>query len=245
MRVSRRTLALAGVPVVLVIGFGLKMLFGPAPSPLWADQGEPVAAAPDLRSRGPHTFQMSNPDGTPVTFSSCRPVHYVVNPAGAPEHGVEVVHEAVRDVAARSGLTFVYDGETDEVARQDRPLADPRYGNGYSPVLITWQSTTALGFPDAEAYGVASSDMVEQAGKRYIVTGQIVLNVTALARLEKSQVNPFGHGAVARHELAHIVGLDHVHDKSELMNDGYAMQQSWGKGDAQGLARAGAGGCAG
>ena len=45
------------------------------------------------------------------------------------------------------------------------------------------------------------------------------------------------------HELGHVVGLDHVKDRHELMNPEYLGLDTWGPGDRQGLAVLGAGPC--
>ena len=49
--------------------------------------------------------------------------------------------------------------------------------------------------------------------------------------------------AVIAHELAHVVGLAHVADRTELMHESNLRLLDWGPGDLAGLAVAGAGGC--
>src|SRR4051794_3579287 len=72
----------------------------------------PVVAAP--AGSGGYTFTGRNPDGTPLTYDPCRPIHYVVRDRNTPPGGDQVVSEAVNAVSAATGLVFVYDGRTTE-----------------------------------------------------------------------------------------------------------------------------------
>ena len=46
--------------------------------------------------------------------------------------------------------------------------------------------------------------------------------------------------AIVDHEFGHVVGLDHVHDPRELMNEDNVGLTTYGPGDREGLARLGA-----
>ncbi len=63
---------------------------------------------------------------TPVRFDPCQPIHYVINPAHAPETGVADVKEAFDRLARVTGMTFVDGGTTDEVSRRG-PYVEERY----------------------------------------------------------------------------------------------------------------------
>ena len=49
--------------------------------------------------------------------------------------------------------------------------------------------------------------------------------------------------AVVMHELGHVLGLDHVDDRDQLMYDENVGQTELGPGDRAGLAALGAGRC--
>ena len=49
--------------------------------------------------------------------------------------------------------------------------------------------------------------------------------------------------AIVMHELAHLVGLAHVQDTSELMAEENSGRTSFGPGDMEGLRRLGGGPC--
>ncbi len=49
--------------------------------------------------------------------------------------------------------------------------------------------------------------------------------------------------AVVMHELGHLIGLNHVEKRSELMNSDNVGRHSFGDGDLEGLRRLGIGRC--
>src|SRR5262249_15852346 len=83
----------------------------------------------------------------PVAFDPGRPVHYVVNPAGAPPDGAAMIRRAIARLQKATGLHFVYDGPTTEAATKDRDRYQPaRYPGRWAPVLIAWSDERA--FPE-------------------------------------------------------------------------------------------------
>ncbi len=200
-----------------------------------------VAAAGD----GEHSFISTGPDGGPVGFDPCRPVHYVVNPDDMPEGGLALLHGAVAEIGAATGLVFVDDGFTTERISPDRDMVQPqRYGERWAPVLIAWVDDEGLAFAGTDLAGVASPHEVAPSGpgsERY-VTGYVALNSTWFGEaLADPEVAPVARG-VALHELGHLVGLDHVEDPTQVMN-GTAATTGLGPGDREGLAAVGAGEC--
>jgi hypothetical protein len=200
-----------------------------------------VVAAGD----GEHAFIETAADGDPVGFDPCRPVHYVVNPDGMPDGGLALLRDAIAEISAATGLVFVDDGFTTERISPDREMVQPqRYGLRWAPVLIAWPDDQELAFVGAEVAGVASPYPVAPSGpgsERY-VTGYVGLNTgwfaAALADPEEA---PVAYG-VALHELGHLVGLDHVADPAQVMNETSATT-GLGPGDREGLAAVGAGEC--
>ena len=43
-------------------------------------------------------------------WNHCKPIHYVVNPAGAPDNWEDIVRGGVEEVTDASGFQFQYDG---------------------------------------------------------------------------------------------------------------------------------------
>ncbi len=90
--------------------------------------------AVDAGSDGPYAFLETQADGTPVGFSPCVAVPYVVNPDGAPEGWEDDVRHAVDEVSDRTGLEFDDGGVTDDRDFSGRG----REAGRTDPVLIGW-----------------------------------------------------------------------------------------------------------
>jgi len=179
-------------------------------------------------------------------WDPCRPIHVVVNDAMAPPVGEGLIRQALDRVSRASGLAFVLDGSTDEDFSLDRQLMQETYGDGWAPVLILWTNADsepelrgrAVGFsrPEIQMRGQTASSM-------RIVSGQVALDAPDFQRII---VGPRGLAlarAIIMHELGHVVGLDHVDDRGELMRELSHGQTTWGPGDRTGLAILGRGPC--
>ena len=181
----------------------------------------------------------------PVAFDPCRPIHYVVNLDGAPSDGLPIVQDAIATVASRTGLKFVYDGPTTEAPNKQREAYQPNTYDRkrWAPVLIAWSDEQAS--PDLAGYivGVGGGQPVYPTkGPAVYVTGQVVLD---RVELSESAVPDRGEvRAVVLHELGHLVGLDHVADRTQVMfSEAEFAVRDYGAGDLRGLALVGAGAC--
>ncbi|MGR6966675.1 peptidase [Geodermatophilus sp. URMC 61] len=235
---------------------------GPAP-----DRSVPVVAAPPdrptpgvdaSRSRrgvplppppggGPHEFSLLQADGVaPVAYDPCRVVHYVVRPDGSPAGGEEMVHAAVARVSEVTGLVFVYDGATDEVPTPERAAFQPdRYGDRWAPVLVSWQTQAEAPRLAGDTVGEAGSLAVSLGeGTRVYVTGTVTLDAEQFPEILQRPDGAATASGVVLHELAHLVGLDHVDDESQLLHpETVPGVTDYAAGDLTGLARLGQGPC--
>lgn len=196
-------------------------------------------------SSGPYAAEHLLPGGSPATYDPCRPMHYVVNPASMPDAVLPLLADAVAAVSAATGLALVDDGRTSEPLSLERGIVQrERYGNRWAPVLIGFSD--ARGYPSlaGDVVGVGGSSLVQPRGtaSARLVSGQVALDVDALsalvARGRSDQVR-----AIIMHELAHVVGLDHVEDPAQLMYPRNVGLTSYGPGDLEGLAILGNGVC--
>jgi len=179
--------------------------------------------------------------GRPARWDPCTPIRYVVQAGWIPDAGRADLAEALRLLSEASGLSFLYEGDTDELPSQDRSSYQPaRYGERWAPLLIGWvpSASTDVGLGDG-VQGVSSSVAVPGPDGASLVTGQVVLDATN--RLAPGFGPGTTDGEVLLHELAHAVGLGHVLDPTQVMYPQTTNGESvFGAGDRAGLAALGA-----
>lgn len=219
------------------------------PTPGYGAADEPLGAPPAAPAAGgAHAFTTLQADGvTPVAYDPCRPVHYVVNPAGAPAGSEPLIHAAVARIAEATGLRFVHDGASDEPLLVDRPVYQPdRYGDRWAPVLIGWATEEQEPALAGDVVGQGGSAAVALgASPKVYVTGSVVLDGPQLEPALRRRNGPAVVEAIVLHELGHLVGLAHVDDSGELMYPEVQPELTeLAPGDLTGLARLGAGTCA-
>ena len=243
-------LAVAGVLAALLVWQLLGSALRTAP-PRGIEEGPRQAAGlgvPDPAGASAATrYLRVEADGrTPVTWSPCRPIHYVVRPDGMPQGGLQLVQDAVAQVSGLTGLRFVYDGATDE-AESDlrRPYQRSRYGDRWAPVLIVWGNPSYEGGYTggvplagwAGPYPARAGD-----GSAVYVTGQMDLDAAWSAQMIADGEGRYV-SAVLLHELGHLVGLDHAPDTGLLMSPANVGALQFAPSELRGLESLGAGAC--
>ena len=180
-------------------------------------------------------------NGKPVRWNPCEPIHYVVNLSEAPGGALEDVQEAIRRVSADTGIRFLFDGSTQEFPQQDRSSYMPQlYGDRWAPVIIAWadQSQTDIAFQQGgDHYAAVARPLAPPDGTAQFVSGWIVVNTAT--RSEPGWDTPSAQGPTILHELGHIMGLDHVAARYELMEPSGGYVTDFGPGDRSGLDRLG------
>jgi len=194
----------------------------------------------DRGDRGAHEFMAERDDGAPVRYDPCTPIHVRVNEAKAPEGSARLVGRALGEMADATGLVFADDGVTDEDPQDDERRAT---GDGTRPpVLIVW--TTPAEHPELKGDTAGVGGSVRSLDGDWYETGSVLLDAPQLAEALHGREGAAEVKAVILHELAHVVGLDHVDDPLELM---YPRARpgvnSFGPGDLAGLSAVGSGGC--
>lgn len=217
------------------------------PAPSDEQQEAPLGTPAPLREESSafRFGQIQRRTAEPVAYDPCRPIHVVHNLKDAPPEADTLLAEALDDVSRATGLQFQLDGETDEAPDLARDAFQPdRYGDRWAPVLIGWSDAAEVSELAGDAVGVGGSAWLEVDDTAGLyVTGAVVLDAPDLREVDE-QRGGRAVGAVIRHELAHVVGLDHVDDAAQLMHPiAQPDVDTFGAGDLAGLARLGAGAC--
>ncbi|WP_185995478.1 zinc metalloprotease [Nocardioides campestrisoli] len=210
----------------------------PPPPPMPGPQGDPNQYAFMVESRG-----------VPARWNGCVPITWGYNPTGASAAALTDVTEGVARLAAQTGYTFTFTGETDAHALSDELRTEPQ-------LLISFGNDVTR--PDQFEPG---SNIAGRGGPRMIYPSnhpgdpQEITQGDVLLRTDgySTALNGFGvgsrYGRLVLHELGHAVNLAHVTEKVQVMVSGAfpwtaAEHRGYNLGDISGLKALGTGaGC--
>lgn len=215
---------LPGLAVVLGL-LAFVAVSNPGSTAYWAR--ETLRRATGATSTSYAFLSTSTSSGDPTAWDRCRAIRYVVNPAGAPEGWADLVDAAVAEVHEASGFALVAGGTTSEIDYLGRRPDDP--------VLIGWGSAVTYPLLRGEVAGFGGASTLVVGGTVRFVTGQVLLDSADYAEMA-AQDGRTAMRLILVHELLHVLGLDHVDDRHELMYPRY-VGQDLGPGDRAGLDR--------
>jgi hypothetical protein len=245
-RRSRAGLVADGLTVLVLAGLGASAALldrGPlTPVTEALGVGGPERLLPEVhpaQRSSAYAILEEDAAGDPVTYDPCEPVHYVVNPDGAPADYADFVGPAVSAAQDATGLRFVDDGTSTEswASRQ-------RGGRSEEPVLIAFVDRLEGDDVTVDTVGLGGSTSVKVDGLvgPHYLGGAIALKRSWFAE-HSAHHDTALEQAVVMHELGHVLGLDHVDDRGELMYPSTGARLTYGPGDLAGLAVLGAGHC--
>ncbi|MGY3318249.1 hypothetical protein ACVWYS_002964 [Arthrobacter sp. TE12231] len=208
------------------------------PPPGLEEQDKPLGSArkPDVASTS-YKFLATNEDGSPVGYSPCRPLHYVVNAALAPQGSERLVDDSIRTISEATGIKFINDGPTGELPSPNRaPYQKDVYGDRWAPLLIAWTTPEQAPQLKGPVIGTGGSTHFSFGdGPKSFVTGSLELDAPQITEdLGRSDGASYAT-AVILHELGHVMGLEHVNDPAQLMYPEIGTPDGLAAGDLNGL----------
>lgn len=218
------------------------------PTPSTEAQDTPIGHPPYVPANaGTYEFISTQSGGDrPVAYDPCRPIHVVTNNRAMPPGGDVLVDLALQDISEATGLRFIADGPSDEEPSDHRPPVDKeRYGDRWAPVLISWSDPLVTHELEGDTAGIGGSQVMSKgSGDAVLVTGAVALDGPQFAEFMRRYDGNTIALAILRHELGHLVGLDHVSDPNELMYPATTgASTGFGPGDKTGLSLLGQGKC--
>jgi hypothetical protein len=221
---------------------------GSRPSPQKAISTTPLGVPPQV-ARPSDAFRFAatqSGSDRPVAYDPCRSIPIVINLRTAPSVGRDLTLEAIAEIHRATGMSLLVEGDSDEVPAVDRPVYQlERYGDRWAPVLVAWSDPDESPklMDDTAGYG-GSARVVRGDGESVYLTGLVALDGPQLANILDRPNGRAQARGVIMHGLAHVVGLDHVDDPTQLMNPyGSPCVTSFQDGDRTGLSALGRGRC--
>lgn len=254
LRTARHWVLLVGALTLVALlqlsgaGWGLGLADGgDRPTPQRAASEVPLGYPSALDDHvGPHHFLAVQDDGaSPVTYDPCRPLRYVVNLRTAPPGAEGLLADAITTISVATGLRFQAEGTSDEPPVPDRPPFQPeRYGDRWAPILLAWSDPTEVADLGGDVAGVGGSARIRPSGsaEKVYVSGMVALDGPQLTTMLRTTGGPAQVRGVLLHELAHVVGLAHVDDPTQLLHISSDLSELQA-GDLAGLRRLGTGPC--
>lgn len=224
---------------------------------LGVQQPQRLLPTVDFNSNGQFNFFLYDAEGYPTGFHSpCEPIRYEINPTNEPVGAREILDAAIQAMRFYTGLEFEFVGETDEIAELTE---EPSPVNPSSTLLINYFPTEEfMSLPKSDDYqnvedaigwgGPRSYESLNSYKGQYRALGGVmVMDSDIISSDIAGGLWGYSPGHVTFttmiHELGHVLGLDHVDSKTEIMHFGSFTSSEFQDGDQEGLSIAGQGAC--
>ncbi len=181
-----------------------------------------TAPPPSPLTDGAYGFLYQSPPksiaGPYGRWNPCVPIHFMANVDRANQSMVDQMNAAIAQVEQATALDLVYVGPTSEGLDFAVPAG----------------ADAVIGFSDQTATPSLSGGVIGIGGGNYNPSTGRVTTGFALADVDGIQ-SPEKLRATFMHEIAHMVGLDHVADPNQLMYSSVTPNSAYGGGDLRGL----------
>jgi len=168
-----------------------------SPTPTFLDTYQKGAADPKIT-----WTQVTKRNEIPMTWHTCKQIKVLVNP-GEVKSAVVDVKEVIDEINQLTSLNFFYAGLTTK-----QPFVD--INNEYEVIVSFYSEDEASdGFKFKEAVGLGSAN--GYFGE--VVSGGIGIRTPAYQKANRGL-----RKEILLHEFGHVLGLDHVNKKNELMS---------------------------
>jgi hypothetical protein len=182
-----------------------------------------------------YAFETVNSRGEPARWDTCATIPVVVDTVGAPAGVIADLRTALALVNAATGLRLTI------TATANRALTAYDSDNPTTPVLVGFASGLSGVFGDAGVAGLTSTGVMP--GTNVISGATIAFNTDLLGTFGAGYTGDDPRVPMFAHEFAHLAGLDHVPDPSQLMYPDSGGARLFGAGDLAGLRRLATPGC--
>jgi len=183
-----------------------------------------------------YAFESVNSRGEPARWNTCATIPVVVDTVGAPAGVIADLRTALALVNAATGLRLTI------TATANRSLTAYDSDNPTTPVLVGFANGLSGVFGDAGVAGLTSTGVMP--GTNVISGATVAFNTDLLGTFGPGLTGDDPRVPMFAHEFAHLAGLDHVKDPTQLMYPYSGGARLFGAGDLAGLRRLATPGCA-
>jgi hypothetical protein len=204
-------------------------------------------------SGGDFDFLVDHIRSYPLRFDPCQPIRWVIDPTNEPAGARQLLFDAFDEAQQLSGLMFVFDGETDEPFEKPRDARNLDGGDElWKPVIVRYLDSDQFNISAGKHLAVDSYEglalpdyahTTETPTRPLIITGEIEFNRDTTDKFtEDGNVEELRW--LFLHEIAHLIGLDHVDRPSSLLyGEGSFARNTLIPGDVHAFAVAGSATC--
>lgn len=208
-----------------------------------------------------HVNTWTDPDGGHhlVRWNPCQTITFAVNPrlagasAEARQRAVHDVRTSFRRAGRESGLTFKFEGRTQQIPRNTAAKSWSERQRA-AEIVVSWvnqsrpEYRTDLLSRSGNGYVSGVGGWIlrgwEDSNKRWhsaVGRGYVVINAAQNHLYQPGFGSGVTRGSLLQHEIGHALGLSHVGSTSELMFPTILRREhsTYKSGDVEGLERVG------